>query len=431
MSAFSSLEIEDRLLRLHKSYGATLHEKIERLRRTAEDFHANDEKRMRVSLEEARALSHNVAGSAATFGYGRVGQLARALEYRLEGLISSRTGIGRDSREELEDLLRQIVREEQQSQVSAATQMTPARHHRLLIAQGRRWMAREFVLAFERHGFEIQVADDYESTISHADAFRPDVLIITIEPEEIAGFELAARFWNKDALARVEIFFFVKSEEFYQKALSNGVSDEWFIFPPFESHELASRVLRRAFNIKVGRESNNRPYLAPYLEMLKRIAVPGNDPILFTPLAAPPLPAALAANPPGRPLNHAGKRVLVVDDDKHLVEAICEVLKDSGVQLFKAYSGFQGVQLATKELPDLIITDFEMPNGSAEYLISNLRQSESTRPIKVIVMTGHEVLERYRLSHNPASYLKVVSYQPKPIDLEGLCGEVRRQLAVA
>src|SRR5208282_4017081 len=117
-----------------------------------------------------------------------------------------------------------------------------------------------------------------------------------------------------------------------------------------------------------------------------------------------------------------------VDDDKHLVDAICEVLQMKGVQLFKAYSGFQGVQLAKKEIPDLIITDFEMPNGSAEYLITNLRQSESTRPIKVIVMTGHEVLEWYMIKQDPASYLKVVSYLLKPINLDRLYDEVRRHL---
>lgn len=430
MPTAEGLEIDERLLRLHKAYGATLHEKIERLRRTAEDFYVNDDKRMRVSLEEARALSHNVAGSAATFGYGRVGQLARVLEYRLEDIIGGRAGSARDDRDELEDLLRQIAREEQQSQASAAMQTTPARHHRLLIARGRRWIAREFVLAFERHGFEIQVADDYESTIAHAEAFRPDVLIITLEPGEASGFDFATRFWSEDSFARVEVFLFVKSEEFYRRALSNGVSDEWFIFPPFESHELASRVLRRVFDIKTGRESNNRPYLAPYLEMLKRIALADDDPITLTSLAAP-FPAALAANPAGRPLNHPKKRVLVVDDDRHLVEAICEVLKDSGIHLFKAHSGFQGAQLAAKEMPDLIITDFEMPNGSAEYLVTNLRQSESTKPIKVILMTGHEVLERYGLSHNIASYLKVVSFHPKPIDLDGLRGDVRRQLNVS
>jgi len=429
MSAFSSVDIEDRLSRLHKSYGATLRDKIERLRGAAEGFYLSDEKRVRVSLEEARALSHNVAGSAATFGYGRVGQLARALEYRLEDILGGRAGTARDSRDEIEDFLRQIAREEQQSQVSAATQTTPARRHRLLIARGRRWMAREFVLAFERHGFEIQVTDDYESTISHADAFRPDVLIITLEPGEIAGFDLATRFWSEDSFARVEVFLFVKSEEFYRNTLSNGVSDEWLIFPPFESQELASRVLRRVFNIKTGRESNNKPYLAPYLEMLKRIAVPDGDPFIFTPPAAL-FSAALTADPTQRSPNPTRKKVLVVDDDRHLVEAICEVLKDSGVQLFRAHSGFQGAQLAAKEIPDLIITDFEMPNGSAEYLVTNLRQSESTKPIKVILMTGHEVLNRFGLNHNIASYLRVVSFYPKPIDLDGLRGEVRRQLNV-
>ena len=177
--------------------------------------------------------------------------------------------------------------------------------------------------------------------------------------------------------------------------------------------------------------SSNRPYLAPYLETFKKLAVASGDPVVVAAPALSPPPAEPAVKLEGRPANLTRKRVLVVDDDKYLVEAICEVLCDTGVQLFKAYSGFQGVQLATRETPDLIITDFEMPNGSAEYLLSILRQSEATRPIKVIVMTGHEVLERYRLSQNPASFLKVVSFQPKPLDLEGLCAEVRRQLAVA
>jgi CheY-like chemotaxis protein len=163
--------------------------------------------------------------------------------------------------------------------------------------------------------------------------------------------------------------------------------------------------------------------------MLKKLTVARGDQIILAPLAAPRAPAMAAASLEERRVNKTRRRVLVVDDDRHLVDAICEVLQNNGIQLFKAYSGFQGVQMATREIPDLIITDFEMPNGSAEYLITNLRQSESTKSIKVIVMTGHEVLERYSLNQNPASYLKAVSYQPKPVDLDGLCGEVERHLA--
>jgi CheY-like chemotaxis protein len=224
------------------------------------------------------------------------------------------------------------------------------------------------------------------------------------------------------------MFFYVKAEEFAPRALLNGVPDEWFIVPPFDSQQLASRILRRVFNIKAGREGGNRACLAPYLESFKKFASAGGEPLIAPP-PTPPVAAkiASAAAPPALPR----KRVLIVDDDRHLVEAICEVLRGRDLELFKAYSGFQGVQVATREVPDLIVTDFEMPNGSAEYLISNLRQSDSTRPIKVIVMTGHEVIERYQLSRNPASYLKVVSYQPKPIDIDNLCGEVRRHLAAA
>jgi PleD family two-component response regulator len=425
MSAPSSLEIEERLARIRKSYGATLHEKIDRLQRTARDFHPENERRTRTSLEEARALSHNVAGSAPTFGYARIGQLARALEYRLENILGSRARIGSDSREEVEDLLRQIAQEEKQSQIPTASQSTSPAHHRLLVAQGRRWLGREFVLAFERHGFEIQVSDEVESTFSHAEAFRPDVLIVTALPEETTGFELAARFWDKNSFSNVEVFFFVKSQEFRDKALLNRIPVEWFMVQPFDSQELASRMLRRLFNIKIGREQNNRPYLAPYLEMFKKLAVARGDQIILAPLAAP----MAAANLEERRLNPKRRRVLVVDDDRHLVDAICEVLQSNGLQLFKAYSGFQGVQMATREVPDLIITDFEMPNGSAEYLITNLRQSEATKSIKVIVITGHEVLERYSINQDPASYLKAVSYQPKPVDLDGLCGEVQRHLA--
>jgi DNA-binding response OmpR family regulator/HPt (histidine-containing phosphotransfer) domain-containing protein len=410
MSALNELEIEDRLAALRKSYGATLREKIECLQRTVRDFHLNNEKRTRTSLEEARAVSHKLAGAAPTFGYARIGQLALALEGCLDNILAKQAPPGENNRQEVEHLLRQLEDEEKQSQSSTASHVTPARHHRLQIAQGRHYFGREFLTAFERHGFEIRVNDEFEPVVLHADAFRPDALIIALDQLEVAGFELAGRPWSKDACCSVEIFFFVKSQEFIQRILLNGISNEWVISLPLDSQNLALRILRRVFNIKIGRESNNRPYLMPYLETLKRLAVPG-DPIICAPLAM-------------------GKRVLVVDDDRHLVDAISVVLRNKGVEVLKAYSGIQGLQLATKEIPDLIITDFEMPNGSGEYLIVNLKKSEATKKIKVMVMTGQKVLEKYRLGNDPASYLNTISYHPKPIDLDFLCVEVKRHLAV-
>jgi DNA-binding response OmpR family regulator/HPt (histidine-containing phosphotransfer) domain-containing protein len=411
MSALNDLEIGDRLAAIRKAYGTTLHEKIESLQRIAREFDFTDEKRTRASLEEGRALSHKLAGAAPTFGYVRIGQLALALEGFLESLLANQAPSGEDNRREVENLVQELALEEKQSQSSTPSKVTPARHHRLLIAQGRHYFGREFLTAFERHGFEMQVVDEFESVLSHADAFRPDALIIALDQQEVAGFKLARRLWNRDAFRSVEIFFFVKSPEFVQKVLMNGISDEWLVSPPLDSQKLALRILRRIFNIRVGRESNNAPYLMPCLETLIRLAVPGSDRKICAPLTV-------------------GKRVLVVDDDRHLVEAISEVLRDEGIEVLKAYSGIQGLQLATKEIPNLIITDFEMPNGSGEYLVVNLKKSEATKKIKVMVMTGEKVLEKYRLGNDPASYLNAISYQPKPIDLDCLCVEVKRHLAV-
>jgi DNA-binding response OmpR family regulator/HPt (histidine-containing phosphotransfer) domain-containing protein len=430
MSTLNDLKIEDRLAALRKSYGTTLREKIECLQRTTRDFHLNNEKRTRTSLEEARALSHKLAGSAPTFGYARIGQLALALEGCIENIIANQAPPGENSRREVENLLHQIEDEEKQSRGSTASHVTPARRHRLQIAQGRHYFGREFLTAFERHGFDIRVNDEFEPVVLHADAFRPDALIIALDQLEVAGFELAERLWRKDACRSIEIFFFVKSQEFVQKMLLNGISDDWLISPPLDSQKLASRILRRIFNIKVGRESNNRPYLMPYLETFKRLAVPGSDPIISAPLTMPRSQAPSVPELEKHYLSHAKKKVLVIDDDRHLVEAIYVVLLDKGIEVLKAYSGTQGLQLATKEIPDLIITDFEMPNGSAEYLMVNLKKCEATKTIKVMVMTGQRVLEKYLLGNDPASYLNAISYQPKPIDLDCLCAEVKRHLAV-
>jgi HPt (histidine-containing phosphotransfer) domain-containing protein len=136
------LETEDRFAAIRKEYATTLREKIQSLQRTAREFDLNNEKRTRISLEEARALSHKLAGSAGTFGYGRVGQLALALEGCLENIIANHAPPGEINRREIENLVRQIEDEEKQSQSFIASHVTPARRHRLQIAQGRHYFGR-------------------------------------------------------------------------------------------------------------------------------------------------------------------------------------------------------------------------------------------------------------------------------------------------
>jgi CheY-like chemotaxis protein len=63
-----------------------------------------------------------------------------------------------------------------------------------------------------------------------------------------------------------------------------------------------------------------------------------------------------------RALPPADARVLVIDDDRDLLDALCEVLRDAGYQVSSAGNGYEALRvLADRPLPDLILIDLMMP----------------------------------------------------------------------
>ena len=55
------------------------------------------------------------------------------------------------------------------------------------------------------------------------------------------------------------------------------------------------------------------------------------------------------------------KKVLVVDDEIHIVHVVAIKLRNNGYEVISAENGQQGYELACEEKPDIIITDFQMP----------------------------------------------------------------------
>ena len=54
--------------------------------------------------------------------------------------------------------------------------------------------------------------------------------------------------------------------------------------------------------------------------------------------------------------------VLVVDDDKEIVNAICKLLESEGYKTLKAYDGLEAIDILTQNSVHLIILDIMMPN---------------------------------------------------------------------
>jgi DNA-binding response OmpR family regulator len=82
------------------------------------------------------------------------------------------------------------------------------------------------------------------------------------------------------------------------------------------------------------------------------------------------------------------KRILVVDDEPHIVKLVGSRLKANGFEVLSAYNGLQALRVAYTEKPDLILLDVRMPDGGGFAVFENLKASEVTCKIPVIFMTA-------------------------------------------
>ncbi|NOY28962.1 MAG: response regulator [Planctomycetes bacterium] len=83
-----------------------------------------------------------------------------------------------------------------------------------------------------------------------------------------------------------------------------------------------------------------------------------------------------------------GPKVLCIDDDPNISEALSRRLHRYDVEVVRAFHGMHGYWLAVTEAPDVIITDLQMPQGAGEHIIECLKKNAETADIPVIVLTG-------------------------------------------
>ena len=84
----------------------------------------------------------------------------------------------------------------------------------------------------------------------------------------------------------------------------------------------------------------------------------------------------------------AGKKVLVIDDTEEIRMIISESLNLYGFVTLSAEDGTTGVEIARKDMPDLIICDINMPNMDGYATLTALREEDSTATIPFIFLSG-------------------------------------------
>jgi two-component system, cell cycle response regulator DivK len=121
----------------------------------------------------------------------------------------------------------------------------------------------------------------------------------------------------------------------------------------------------------------------------------------------------------------ANELILIVDDNEQNRRLASHVLEFAGFRTLEAAGGIEGLSLAAKHLPDLVLMDIRMPDLRGTEVLRRLREDERTAAIRVVALTTSTMKgdrERF-LADGFDGYLE------KPIRVREFPAQIRRHLA--
>jgi CheY-like chemotaxis protein len=132
------------------------------------------------------------------------------------------------------------------------------------------------------------------------------------------------------------------------------------------------------------------------------------------------------------------KTILLVDDDRDLVESLAQVLKTRGYEVATAFSAADGLKALPRVRPDLVVMDVMMETDTAGFEAVDLIRSPRPgsrfaefRSLPIIILTAIGQVTNSRFSLDPGdNFLPgVEEFLTKPVDIEALLSAAARILA--
>ncbi|MCK5450814.1 MAG: response regulator [Candidatus Omnitrophica bacterium] len=118
------------------------------------------------------------------------------------------------------------------------------------------------------------------------------------------------------------------------------------------------------------------------------------------------------------------KKILVVDDEPHIVLLVKSRLKANGFEVVTAENGLMGYEKAKEEHPDLIILDVLMPELNGYETLLKLKSDEETKNIPVIMFTAKSQIEDVEKAQEAGA----CDYVVKPFSPPVLLGKIKNVL---
>ena len=117
-------------------------------------------------------------------------------------------------------------------------------------------------------------------------------------------------------------------------------------------------------------------------------------------------------------------KVLVVDDEIHIVQVVAIKLRNNGFDVITCENGAQALDLASNEKPDIVVTDFQMPLMTGLELVQNLRSQPDTADIPVVLLTARD----FAIEDGQKENLKISACLSKPFSPRELLQTVEEVL---
>jgi two-component system, OmpR family, alkaline phosphatase synthesis response regulator PhoP len=119
------------------------------------------------------------------------------------------------------------------------------------------------------------------------------------------------------------------------------------------------------------------------------------------------------------------KQVMVVDDEKHILTLLKEVLKNEGFKVITAESGMECLTKLKKVKPDLIVMDMMMPKMSGYDTIKKIRENAKTKELRIVILTVSKIEE---VSMFELSKYKILDYINKPFDIKEIVEKLKKYI---
>jgi len=119
-------------------------------------------------------------------------------------------------------------------------------------------------------------------------------------------------------------------------------------------------------------------------------------------------------------------KILVCDDEPHIVHVVSSKLRNAGFEVVSAVDGEEAFAVAQQEKPQLIITDYQMPFLSGLELCTKLRGTDGLSEVPVIMLTARG----FSLGDDDTVNTNIKKVLPKPFSPREILRTVEELLSV-